>query len=337
MKSVSDPSEKNPTIVKSNSLIQAGYRLTLAEQRVLLAAMAQIGKDDTPTDKETYTVTSDALSDLTNTSARRAYQELAEAAHRIYRREVRIEGGPNGDELGPHDERGVRRRVTMTRWVQAVTYIEDEGRVEMRFSHDILPYLSMLQREFTIYKLRHVATMRSTHGVRLYELLAQWRQAGERDLKIDEIKKMFGVEGKYSRIPDLKRYVIEPAVRDVNECSDLNVEWGQRKAGRRVVALQFRFKPKAVQKESGAAGSTADRRRDGRITRTEIERRARPGESYEDAERRIEAEDQRSADGESAAPKSAGSDDREARQSPGHVESYLSEMKLKYGRSAAQE
>mgnify|MGYP006432811611 CR=1 FL=1 len=319
MKSVKDPSEKNPTVVKSNSLIQAGYRLTLAEQRVLLAAIAQIGRDDTPTDKETYTVTSEALSDLTSTSARRAYQELAEAAHRIYKREVRIEGGPNGENEGP------RGRVTMTRWAQEVQYIPDEGRIELRFAHSILPYLSLLQREFTAYKLYHVAAMRSTHGVRLYELLAQWRQAGERDLKIDEIKKMFGVEGRYSRIPDLKRYVIEPAVRDVNECSDLNVEWGQRKAGRRVVALQFRFAPKKEAKTKDAP-SVTDRRRDGRITRAEIERRARPGESYEDAERRIDAEDQRNAASESAAPKTAGSDHREARQAPVKVSEQINEL-----------
>ena len=326
MNSASDPSEKNPTVVKANNLIQAGYRLSLAEQRVLLAAIAQIGKSDEPTDKETYTVTADALSDITGTSTQRAYKGLAEAAHRIFRREVRIEGGSNGDNLGPHDNKGVRRRITMARWVQAVTYIEDEGRIELRFSHDILPYLSMLQREFTAYKLYHVAAMRSTHGVRLYELLAQWRQAGERDLKIEEIKKMFGVEGRYSRIPDLKRYVIEPAVRDVNECSDLNVEWGQRKAGRSVVAIQFRFKPKTAKKGVKDAVSATDQDPDSGLTRTEIKRRARPGESYEDAERRIKAENQRQVGGESGALSNP--EHRKRSQAPAQISEYLKELKV---------
>ncbi len=237
-----DASAGNPTVVKANSLIQAGYRLTLAEQRTLLAAIAQIGRDDQPTDQTTYTVTANALEDLTGTSAQRAYKELADAAHRLYRREVRIEGGPNGEEEGP------KGRVTMTRWVQEVDYIPDEGRIKIRFAHSILPYLSMLQREFTSYKLRHVATMRSTHGVRLYELLQQWRQVGEREIDIKELRQMFGVEGMYGSLPDLKKRVIEPAVRDVNECSDLDVTWGQRKAGRRVAAIQFQFKPKKQKK-----------------------------------------------------------------------------------------
>jgi len=296
-----DASSKNPTVVKANSLIQAGYRLTLSEQRTLLAAVAQIGKDDQPTDQTTYSVTANALSDLTGAKAQQAYRDLADAAHRLYRREVRIERGPNGEELGPEDKKGVRRRVTMTRWVQEVDYIEDEGRIEMRFAHSILPYLSMLQREFTTYKLRHVATMRSTHGVRLYELLSQWRQAGEREIEIDEIRRMFGVEGHYKSIKDLKARVIEPAVRDVNECSDLSVRWGQRKAGRRIAALQFKFKPKKQPKPESESGKL-ERRRDGRITDAEIQRAARPGESEDDVIRRLEAEAQRRSNGESPQP-----------------------------------
>lgn len=227
-----DPSAKDPTIVKANSLIQAGYRLSLAEQRVMLGAIAQIGKDDQPSDQVRYSISAGVIADMSGVTAQRAYKELADAAHRLYRREVRIEGGPNGKK---------KPSVLMTRWVQDVLYIKDEGRVELRFSHSILPYLSLLKKEFTQYKYRHVAMMRSTHGVRLYELLQQWRQAGERELELDDLRRMFGILGKYPSIKDLKKYVIEPAVRDVNECSDLHVEWGHRKAGRRVVAIQFQF------------------------------------------------------------------------------------------------
>lgn len=239
-----DPTTKNPTVVKANSLIQAGYRLTIAEQRVLLAAIAQINKGDEPTDQVMYTVTAEALADQTGTTLQRSYKELADAAHRLYRREVRIEHGPNGEADGPQGD------VTMTRWVQSVRYLKSEGRVALRFSRDILPYLSQLRREFTTYRLRHVATMRSTHGVRLYELLQQYRQLGERELELGELRRMFGVEGRYPSIKDLKVRVVEPAIRDVNECSDLHVDWDQRKAGRRVVALRFRFWPK----EQGAKG-----------------------------------------------------------------------------------
>ena len=62
-----------------------------------------------------------------------------------------------------------RRRVTC--WVQSVDYIDQEGRIELRFGKDILPYLTGLQREFTRYALSDVAKMTSAHAIRLYELL----------------------------------------------------------------------------------------------------------------------------------------------------------------------
>lgn len=262
------------TVVKSNALIQAGYRLTLAEQRVMLSAITQIRRDEPATDEKVYSVEANALADVSGTSARRAYQELAEAAERLYRREVRIVGGANGDSEGSEG-----RRVTMTRWVQEITYVRDEGRVEMRFARAILPYLSTLREQFTSYQLRYVALMRSTHGIRLYELLAQWRQTGEREIELGDLRRMFGIEGQYSAVKDLRRRVIEPAVKDVNEHSDLLVRYGQRKAGRRVVAFQFQFAPKDGKQQQR------------RLTKDEIERlvkeKAKPGESYEDAKKRV--------------------------------------------------
>lgn len=263
------------TIVKANALIQAGYRLTLAEQRVLLAAIAQVRRDEEPTDQAMYSVTASGLADITGTSAARSYQELADAADRLYGRQVWIKGGANGEEKGKNG-----KRVTQTGWVQQIDYIPDQGRVEMRFTYPILPYLTMLKSQFTSYQLEHVAGMKSTHGVRLYELLVQWRQAGEREIDVGEFRRMFGVDGRYPSIKDLKKRVLEPAVRDVNQSSDLTVTWGQRKAGRKVAAFQFVFEPKNRPKTTKSGRP--------RITRDVIEKYAEPGESYEQAKLRLE-------------------------------------------------
>lgn len=239
------PDQKQVTVVKANSLIQAGYRLTLAEQRILLTAISQICSGDAPTDQNTYSVDVNALASMRDTTTRRAYQELAEATKRLYDRSVRIEKGPNGEALGPEDRNGKRKRVTMARWVQDVEYIEAEGRVELRFSHAILPYLSLLQKEFTKYELRYVASMRSTYGIRLYELIQQWRSAGERVIDLDELRYLFGIVGQYSAIKDLKHRVIDPAVRDVNEYSDLTVTYEQYRSGRRIAGFRFLFAEKS--------------------------------------------------------------------------------------------
>jgi plasmid replication initiation protein len=67
-------------------------------------------------------------------------------------------------------------------------------------------------------------------------------------------------------------------MRDINEHSDLEASYTQRKAGRVVTHLIFKFKPKAAKR---------DKKTVGKITKAEIERQARPGESYEQVEARL--------------------------------------------------
>jgi len=284
-----DSSAKNPTVVKANSLVQAGYRLSIAEQRLLLSAIAQVDSKGCLSDQELYSVTAADFAEYSGIPIKQSYEELSAAAHRLYRREVRIERGPNGRDDGPHGG------VTMTRWVQTVTYIEQEGRVAMRFGSDIVPYLSEIHREFTCYELRHVATMKSTYGVRLYELLMQRHDFGQRQIEISELRRMMGVpDGSYKAIKDLKKCVIEPAVRDVNQCSDLTVSWSQAKTGRRITSITFHFEPdekaisraldhKRQQQKSSRKRSQAQGKKNGRpytiqdIDRLQLGKR---GESY---------------------------------------------------------
>ena len=280
-------SDDRPQVVKANALIEASYRLTLSETRVLLAAIAQVRRDEAPTDAVMYEVRANALADVSGIALKEAYEQLQTAVQRLENRRVRLFSGPN-DEGSP--------RIRSTVWVQTVDYIESEGRIQLRFSKDVLPYLTQLREQYTRYELANVATMRSTYGVRLYELCQQWRQHGEREIEIEDVRRLFGVEQHhYKAIKDLKKRVIEPAVRDVNKCSDLTVTWGQRKRGRNVAAIQFQFTPKHLRGQSQKQ-KRPDRRHDGRLTRLEIERLAKPGESYDTAERRIEAEIAREVD-----------------------------------------
>ncbi len=148
-----------------------------------------------------------------------------------------------------------------TRWISSIGYIPDEGKIILRFSQDILPYLSELKGSFTRYKLEHVGAMKSIYGIRLYELLMQWQALGTREVEIAWLKKQFQIEQEYNRMYDLKKYVIEPAMKDINTHSNYTVSWTQRKTGRRVTHLTFTFsenKPKAPIKRQRTQKPTPD-------------------------------------------------------------------------------
>jgi plasmid replication initiation protein len=177
--------------------------------------------------------------------------------------------------------RSKRRRVTC--WVQTVDYIDQEGRIEMRFGKDILPYLTGLQREFTRYALSDVAKMTSAYGIRLYEVLVQWPE-GHRVVEVSDLRRWLQLEDRYPLMADLRRWVIEPAIEQINEHSPLMVSWSPRKTGRRVTHLVFDYAPK---KPAKAASKAPAKRKGGKLSDADISRLARPGESWEAARTRL--------------------------------------------------
>ncbi|MDQ7089500.1 MAG: replication initiation protein [Methylococcales bacterium] len=153
---------------------------------------------------------------LFSISEDRAYSELQSIAKTLYQRSVTI--------YNPEPEHPKLKKIE-TRWISSIGYMPEEGKIILRFSQDILPYLSELKGQFTRYKLEDVGKMTSVYAIRLYELLVQWRSTGVREIELDWLKKQFQIEDKYKSIKDFKKYVIEPAVKDINNHSNYNTEW----------------------------------------------------------------------------------------------------------------
>ena len=266
------------TVVKSNKVIEASYLLSLSEQRVLLACIAQINSKKELTEHFQFEVTASEIVDLVGLdNFSNAYRDLKKAAEKLYDRSVTI------NDPDPNNPLITQRK---TRWISSIDYIPKEGKLVLNFSSGVIPYLSSLSKEFTKYKLKHVARFESIYSIRLYELLVQWSSMGEREIEVEWLKKQFQVADKYKRLGDLKKRVIEPAVAEINEHSNLWVKFGQRKSGRTITHFQFEFgmkgeekKPKKLANEKHYMG----------IAQSVIEKEARPGESYMSTAARLKA------------------------------------------------
>lgn len=247
------------TVVKSNKVIEASYLLSLSEQRVLLACIAQIDSMADLTEQYQFEISAAEIVDLVGSdNFSNAYRDLKKAAEKLYDRSVTI------DDPDLDNPKVVQRK---TRWISSIDYIPGSGKLVLNFASGIIPYISKLSKEFTKYKLKHVARFESIYSIRLYELLVQWSSSGEREIEVEWLKKQFQVSDKYSRLGDLKKRVIEPAIVEINKHSNLWVKYGQRKSGRVVTHFQFQF---------GVKNSPKQRKQ---LTNEEINRLAKPGET----------------------------------------------------------
>lgn len=273
---------KNLTVCKSNGVIEAGYRLSLNEQRVVLACIGQVNPTKELTATDEFELTAKEFSKLFDISEDRAYSELKEITKNLYQRSLTIY---NPDPKRP------KIKKTETRWISSISYLPEESKIILTFSPIILPYLSNLKGSFTKYELKYVSNMSSTYGIRLYELLMQWRTTGKREIEIAWLKQTFQLDDSYSRMDNLKRRVIEPAIKDINTHSNFSVSWEQRKTGRAVTHLIFTF---AEKQQESTQETTAKPKAKGKmingVIESEINAKARVGESTQAAAERIKRE-----------------------------------------------
>ena len=228
-----DNNSNSLTVVKSNKVVEASYMLSLAEQRVLLCCIAQIDSTAALSENYRFEVTAAGISDLVGIENRSSmYRDLKIASEKLYERSVII------DDPEPDNPKITQRK---TRWISSIDYMPGEGKVVLCFAVDIIPYLSQLSREFTQYKLAHVASFESVYSIRLYELLVQWISIGQREIEVDWFKRQFQVDDKYSRVVDLKKRVIDPAIKEINQYSNFWVRYEQRKTGRTITHFNFEF------------------------------------------------------------------------------------------------
>ena len=264
----------NITVYKSNALIQAGYRLDINEQRIILSCISQVNSNEELLSKDTFYVSARDLIKNWGVRPDNAYRELKKAVNNLFERYITID--LSDDE------------ILKTRWISSIKYTKKNGSIEVCFAQKILPYLSQLKEQFTKYKLAHVAQMRSMYGIRLYELLLQYKHFGSREIEICWLRKQFEAEDKYKSIKDFKKRVIEPAIKDINETSDLWVKYSQRKTGRRVTHLIFEFGEKS--RLAGTPGKKNKTKSKVVIDKAYVDRYASPGLFYADAKAKLQAE-----------------------------------------------
>jgi plasmid replication initiation protein len=229
-------------IVKDNALINASYNLELVEQRIVLQAIVKARETEKGFDTKTplsihasdyekqFGVTKDA-----------AYKALKDAVLSLFERQFTF------TEL----EKG-KIKVVKSRWVSQIAYVDDLAEVQIIFSPAVASMCSRLESHFTSYDLDQVSKLNSKYAVRLYELVIAWKSTGKTPVfKLQDFREKIGLldENEYKDMCTFKKNVLELAVKQINEHTDIKLEYEQHKAGRKIDGFSFKFKQKVKPKK----------------------------------------------------------------------------------------
>lgn len=223
---------QNELVVKSNQVIEASYRLSVVEQRVVLSAIAKIPKMCEVSDDEIYTVSVQDLQAL-GVHEKTAYRDLKEAVNRLYERSISLD---------------IDDKLIKMRWVQRIEFTDNQSIIALRFSKDILPFISNVKANFTQYMLSEVSRMQGAYSIRIYELLTQYKSVGERSIAIDDLRVMLDLGSRYKTTGNLIAWVIDPSIEEINEQTDLVIKAEPLKTGRKFTHIKFSIKEKSKPK-----------------------------------------------------------------------------------------
>jgi hypothetical protein len=83
--------------------------------------------------------------------------------------------------------------------------------------------------------------LNSKHSLALYEILKDYQNIGRIRIEVDNFKKLVGIEPEqYKIFTMLKKRIIDTAVDEINEKTDLKVVYDLEKEGRKIIAIVFR-------------------------------------------------------------------------------------------------
>lgn len=134
--------------------------------------------------------------------------------------------------------------------------------VKIQLDPDMKPYLLRLKSNYTKYEYAY--TLRMTHKAtpRLYELLKSYHydklKPYDKSFDVDELRDILDANGKdtYKQFRYFRHFILEPAIDEINDQTDINVSISTRKQGRIVVEVTFHIEPKPGIDALDAVGQT---------------------------------------------------------------------------------
>lgn len=212
-------------VVQHNNLIQARYRLTLQEKRLVLWLASQVNHTDK--DFKEHILSVRDFAKIADISEDGLYSDLQALTRRLMQRIITIR---HIDE----------NRLIQVAWLGAADYKLDKGTVALSFHPHLKPFMLELKKNFTVLNLSDVLSLKSVYAIRIFELLKQYETVGQRTIQLQELREFCGVKAdQYKKYNDFRRKILDIATREINEKTPISIEYQEIKTSRKITEIYF--------------------------------------------------------------------------------------------------
>ena len=230
---------ENHVVHKSNDLVEAKFKLPLIEQRILAICVSKINPTKSKMENP-YRFNLQEYCELAGCSLENMHKELKGALKNLQTRVL--------EKYDP--DIGRTRFFSWTRKID----VWDSQSYDVYFHEEIEADL-LAKTKYTEYLLKSAFNLGSKYSLRLYELAKQKRGLSKAPMmSVEKLRTWLGIdEDTYSEYRDFKKRCLKPALEDINENTDLNIDVNEFRKDRKVDLLELIItdsKPKPVKLKS---------------------------------------------------------------------------------------
>lgn len=223
--------DKEKHIKQSNRLVEARYKLTALEQRIIIAIASQIKKN--ADEFELIKISVNDLADFCGLISENRYMRLKSAITSLARQTISILYPDGGWRI--------------THWLQTVEYIPSESVIACEIDSTLKPDFLRLKAAYVDAPAAPLMKFRHVYSIRFYFLLKKSLKLHTVTCTFDELRLLFQLTKEtnparkdvYVQATHIKQKVIEPAMKELNEKSDLSISHEYLKTGRKITAVRF--------------------------------------------------------------------------------------------------
>lgn len=226
MKIVKIEDNKNNIVKKHNDLIhKARYSLGENGIKAVSTLISMIKKDDA--DFQEYHININDFKELINSNSKEVAKYVDIMTDELMSKPFKIDN-------------------CKFNWCYMAKYKEGENSVMFKIAPDLKPYLLELQKNFTQYNIKNILVLKSAYVIRLYEYIiskyTEYMKYNPKaksftfELEIEEIKELFEIP-ESQLYADIKRHIIDKAMKQFKEKTNIKFEYEEQKLGRKVVRL----------------------------------------------------------------------------------------------------
>ena len=237
-------------VVKSNRLIETGYKLGKREQFFVLYLISRLDSMR-QTDFRHYEMSFADIKRILN------YDGVKRLANRDTVFEIMNNLNRTPIYWEKKDDEGVLEERGQMTWISSLKHNVKKDTFTFSFDTNLKPFLLQLEEYFTKYALHNIKNFSKSHSIRMYEILKVYERQRRVEMTVEKLKFYLGVGNKYDKFYELKRWVLEPTKEELRVFTDIRFEYRPAKKHRKtVLSVEFFIYPNKNNQIEGENGLT---------------------------------------------------------------------------------